>query len=162
LLAKKATYIYGNHDKIDDSDESQAFSVNQEQEVELRYGKRLFIITHGHKYDLSFHHWVKSGLGQFLAHNKPFLHFIMFVEEVLMRVWDRSISKKRLQKFNEEIKQQMSKKFASHIWIVCGHTHSAELDLDKQFVNSGVIRGGVGQYLTINKVGFIELHEERY
>lgn len=163
LKAKNAIYIYGNHDPIEKADERvNLFSSSQELTLKLKYGKRTFIVTHGDQYDLTFHNWFEKGLGNFLAHFKPFLYGLMLGEEILMRFWDDRISQKKLQRFNEEIKQQMTSKDVPNTWLVCGHTHSAELDLKKQFVNSGFIRAGVGQYLTINETGFILLHEERY
>jgi UDP-2,3-diacylglucosamine pyrophosphatase LpxH len=86
----------------------------------------------------------------------------MLGEAILMRFWDKRISQKRLRWINEEIKNQMESRSFSNTWTVCGHTHSAEIDLENQFVNSGFVRAGLGQYLTINDVGFIELHEEHY
>lgn len=163
LKSKKTIYIYGNHDKISKNDARvELFSDEQMLEVRLTYGKRTFIITHGDQYDLTFHKWFKNPLGKLLVHSKLFLYTIMLGEAILMRFWDKRISQKRLRWINEEIKNQMESRSFSNTWTVCGHTHSAEIDLENQFVNSGFVRAGLGQYLTINDVGFIELHEEHY
>jgi len=163
LKSKETIYIYGNHDKMSKADSRvNLFSDQQDMEIRLTYGKRTFIITHGHQYDLTFHQWFKSPLGKLLVHNKLFLYGLMLGEEILMRCWDKRISQKKLRWINEEIKIQMESKTQPDTWLVCGHTHSAELDLKNQFVNSGFIRAGFGQYLTINDVGFIELHEAHY
>ena len=45
--------------------------------------------------------------------------------------------------------------------LVCGHAHLAELNLKRNYINSGVIRWGLGQYLLVDN-GRLEVVKSRY
>jgi hypothetical protein len=51
--------------------------------------------------------------------------------------------------------------FKANEYFVCGHTNFAEIDLKRNFINSGFVKHGIGRYLIINE-GKVSLHEERY
>ena len=163
LKAKKAIYIYGNHDPIQFADERvNLFSDQQLLEVELLAGGRRFLIEHGDSFDLLFQQWDKSWWGHLLFHLPGMLRFLMWGEWIVAKLINPYFSQKRFQRFNEEIKAKTREKLAPNEILVCGHTHSAEMDLAHQFVNHGVIRNGLGQYAVITDDGQIQLHEERY
>jgi predicted phosphodiesterase len=163
LKAKNAIYIYGNHDAEHLSDKrAKLFSVWQLPEWQIELGGTLFTIRHGDEYDLLFQKWSRSFLGNLFLHNPLVIRLMLFVERLAMQFLDIHYSQKKLQTFNEEIKEKAKNKLLPHEFLITGHTHSAELDMTSRFANSGYIRNGLAQYLEITKAGQLILHEERY
>ena len=58
-----------------------------------------------------------------------------------------------LSKFNQQIKDKLKKELQKDEYYVCGHTHSAEIDEKSHFINTGMIKHGLAQYLTIDDKG---------
>lgn len=163
LKAKKTIYIYGNHDEEKLSDNRVSlFSVKQVPEWQIELGKTLFTIRHGDEYDLLFQKWSRHPLGALFLHHPWVIRLMLFIEQLTMKLLDIHYSQKKLQTFNEEIKEKAKNKMLPHEFLITGHTHSAELDLDSRFANSGFIRNGLAQYLEITPNGQVILHEERY
>ena len=52
------------------------------------------------------------------------------------------------------IKKQLMKELKKNEFYVCGHTHSAEIDTKNRFINTGVIKDGLAQYIHISEQGF--------
>ena len=163
LKAKNAIYIYGNHDAEHLSDSrAKLFSVHQLPEWQIEVGGTLYTIRHGDEYDLLFQKWSRSPLGRVFLHHPLVIRLMLLVERLIMRFLDIHYSQRKLQTFNEEIKQKIKNKLLLHEFLITGHTHSAELDRASRFANSGFIRNGLAQYLEITQAGEILLHEERY
>ncbi|HCC84872.1 MAG TPA: hypothetical protein DEP87_04280 [Candidatus Pacebacteria bacterium] len=163
LKAKKTIYIYGNHDAIKFSDERvQLFSTRQVTEWKIQTENKHYLIQHGDQYDLTFHKWSRHPIGKILAHNPLIVRGMLLTEKFCMRWLDIHYSQNQLQKFNQEIKQEISGLLAPQEILITGHTHSAEIDEAHQFANSGFIRNGLAQYLEIDVAGALILHEDRY
>lgn len=158
LLKKKNTvYLYGNHDKKSLSDQRvNLFSVKQAQQYSLRSGKLSFWIEHGNKY---FPDWEET-----FPIKQP-NYFIntcyTIVEKLLFTVFKTKIQTGFLHQFNKKIKKIIQKKIPKDYIFICGHTHAQELDLKNRFINTGIIRHGIGQYLLIEN-GKLKLKSERY
>ena len=45
--------------------------------------------------------------------------------------------------------------------LIVGHTHAAEFNLKERFVNTGMVKWGIGQYMIIED-GRMTPHEEWY
>lgn len=163
LKAKNTIYIYGNHDAEHLSDKrAKLFSVRQVPEWQIEVGGTLFTIRHGDEYDLLFQKWSRNPLMSPFVHHPWVVRLMLFIEQLTMQFLDIHYSQKKLQTFNEEIKQKAKNKLLPHEFLITGHTHSAELDLTSRFANSGFIRNGLAQYLEITQAGQVILHEERY
>jgi hypothetical protein len=77
-------------------------------------------------------------------------------ESFLIRSFGTSLIKYLYKTDNETIKQRLRKKLKANQIFVCGHTHLKEIDLKNQFVNSGLVGYGLGQYLIIEDDDVIE------
>lgn len=163
LKAKKAIYIYGNHDPMPLNDERvNQFSDQQLLELQLEVGGRRYLIEHGDSFNLLFQQWDKSWWGKIIFNLPGMLKFLLFAEWLCAKLITPYFSQKRFQRFNEEVKQKIENKLAANEILVCGHTHSAEVDLAHHFVNHGMVRNGLAHYAVITDDGEIQVCEERY
>lgn len=162
LKKKKTIYIYGNHDKKSLSDHrTSLFSIKQTERYILKSGTHTFIIEHGHRTEPKIFKQL-----DFLPKNRS-LHVILNIlfdkfEELIFDVLGKNtVQKKWYTRLNKETKLNIKKLVANGSIYVCGHTHAQEFDLKNHFINTGIVRHGLGQYLIIegNK---IELKEEWY
>lgn len=156
LKKKNAIYIYGNHDFKDFSDEQTAvFSDQQGDECWVKTGDYLLKINHGHqvvpsweiKYPRIFQHRSMLRLGSRLMTagvklaKEKFLSVTFVDKNFHAKRWSRQLEENEI--------------------LVCGHTHVAEYNPDKKYINTGVIRWGLGQYLLIEN-GQLDLIRSRY
>ncbi|MEK7070295.1 MAG: metallophosphoesterase family protein [Patescibacteria group bacterium] len=150
LKKKQAIYLYGNHDKKIYSDKrTSLFSVEQRDEYVLKSGKNTFFIQHGDKYVI-------------LPDVQNWLCFILEnTEDVLVKLFRKPFIKLAFGWMNTKIKIKVSSKLKKNEFLIVGHTHCAEIDLENHFINSGFIKHGLAQYLTIEN-GAITPHEESY
>jgi hypothetical protein len=63
--------------------------------------------------------------------------------------------------YNRRMKAWSLKKLDQDTFLVCGHSHLAEINLDQRFANPGAIKWGIGSYLTIVN-GELTLHMGLY
>jgi predicted phosphodiesterase len=158
LKKKKAIYLYGNHDLEKFSDKGvKLFSITQADVVELTTSGQKLRIEHGHRITpsledilpLLFNHVFMLRLGNFLQRwgvklaREKFLFFIRWHRNLLAR--------SRVKNFITHPKQV----------AVCGHSHLVEFSPDKKYINNGVIRWGLGQYLIVED-GQLDLVRGRY
>lgn len=165
LKERHAVYVYGNHDEKDKSDARVSFfSDLQTKQYKFEEGGRSFIAEHGDRF-------FKNHLLYSLTYGGPFRSFFMgrlfvtwqfvILEDLLTKVFGSKFLAKRGLSFNKHIKKAFAKEFKNGEILICGHTHSAEIDLEYNFINTGLIRHGLGQYVIINDKD-IELKEEWY
>jgi len=150
LKKKQAVYIYGNHDKKNQSDEKlcSRFSDKQLSRYTLNIGGRTYIFEHGNR------------LMPFADERPQDFSFACklfgFLDINIEKFFIRSVGphyQKLLRKFNEEIKQKLQNELKKNEFYVCGHTHSAEVDEKNRFINTGVFKEGLAQFLHINDKG---------
>lgn len=156
LKKKKTVYVCGNHDSRNRVD-SRADLFSEEQTLEYAFssGKKKFLVQHGHTYTKKLHQ-----LG-FLAQNKTMFTFIHSkIEKTLVKAGGKKFLGLLFGRYNKEMKRKIPKNPKDAIYIF-GHTHVAELDIASRFINTGMIRHGIGQYVIIEN-GNISLHEESY
>ena len=151
LKRKKTIYVYGNHDtkQFKHSQKCRIFSDIQTDRFKIKIGKRTYIFEHGNRL-LSFgdeerlQDQIKSTFNR--LSNK--------LEGLLIKTFGVHYQR-FLQKYNEMIKMKLAKELKKNEFYVCGHTHSAEIDRKNRFINSGVIKDGLAQYIHISEKGFI-------
>lgn len=151
LLKKKNTvYVYGNHDskKFKHTQLCKLFSDIQTDRFKIKIGKKTYIFEHGNRLlpfgdEEKLQAQIKSTLNKLT--NK--------IEGILIKTLGVHYQR-FLQKYNEMIKKQLMKELKKNEFYVCGHTHSAEIDTKNRFINTGVIKDGLAQYIHISEQGF--------
>lgn len=165
LKEKHTVYIYGNHDRKELSDERVSlFSDMQTDKYKLDINGRTFVLEHGDSF-------FRKHITYYLTYGGPLKAFFMsklfitwqflILENFLTKVFGTTFLKKRSLRFNRYIKKGMIKEFKKGEILICGHTHAAEIDLDNNFINTGIVRHGLGQYVLIDD-GEVYLKEEWY
>ncbi|MCR4329861.1 MAG: metallophosphoesterase family protein [Candidatus Roizmanbacteria bacterium] len=145
LKKKQAIYLYGNHDKKTWSDERvKLFSVDQRESVVLDFGNYRLLIEHGdkivHKIDALLPWLPRHAIFGYLSDYFQRLGMLS-MGEAFFAFWD-SKNNEKMMKHAQNISKQNE-------ILVCGHTHLAQLAINKHFANSGIIRFGCGQYLLV-------------
>ncbi|MDO8609674.1 MAG: metallophosphoesterase [bacterium] len=162
LKDKKSVYIFGNHDKKEWSDKRiNQFSDLQTDQFTLSLNKNTYIIEHGHRLNPS---------GNILLLLVKFEHILTgtysvvkifsSIQQLIINVFGVNFYKILRKRANSQIKRRFINN-QDNKYYVFAHTHCAEIDFKNNFVNSGMIRLGIGQYILINK-DEIKLNEESY
>ena len=154
LKTKKAIYIHGNHDLQKECNEKvNLFSDLQTTRYELKVTDKVAIIEHGHRL-------LPLQALRKIPRLRALAHFSNFMEYFMTRTV-RLPFQTQLKKLNTTMKKKLKDELKQNEVYVCGHTHCAEIDLENSYYNSGFIRHGLGQYLTIEDMK-ITAHEEWY
>lgn len=145
LKKKNTVYIYGNHDKeIQSSQKTNLFSSVQT----LRYTQKL----NGHS--LVFEHGNRLwNMGDAKVKRNTKVELATYIADKIERILTRNYTKYKkrlLSPFNDTIKSKLRKELKPNEIYVCGHTHLAEFNMKEQFINSGIVKHGVAQYLEIS------------
>lgn len=150
LKKKKAVYLFGNHDKENFADSRvDLFSDKQMKKYSFKSGKNTYFVEHG---DLILH----------LPDLPAFLRVVLErVENVIFRVLGKVFIRLAYARFNSHIKNKIIGKYKENEFLVTGHTHFAEIDLENHYMNSGFNNYGIAQYLYIEN-GKITAVEKRY
>jgi predicted phosphodiesterase len=154
LKERDTAYLYGNHDLEDSSDRRRdVFSTFQGDTLELESGGRTFHFQHGHR--------IAPTWG---GDHPPVPRFLLgLVPKIeangLLRREPQFL--KRYQKYNDLMKAWIPDHLEGQKILLCGHSHLAELNLDRRYANSGVNKWGLIQYLIIEE-GNVVPHTERY
>ncbi|MEO6508348.1 MAG: metallophosphoesterase family protein [Patescibacteria group bacterium] len=157
LKQKHAIYIYGNHDTEECMDANMSlFSDVQTYRHTMKLKDKELVIEHGNRLhafiDEAFHmERIKGTL------TKPYSQ----VEYMMVRRTGKLYLKLLNGPKNNSIKKKLKTELKRNQIYICGHTHYAEVDKSSHFVNSGIIRHGLGQYLMVENHG-IEAKEEWY
>lgn len=164
LKEKHAVYVFGNHDRKEKSDNRVSyFSDEQTDKYIFKVDGKTFVAEHGDRFFKKHitYYLTYGGPLKFFFMSKLFLtwHFLIF-EEIMTKFFGKKFLNTRL-RFNRYIKKVKIEEFKKGEIIICGHTHAAEIDLENNFINTGIIRHGLGQYVVIDD-GEISLKEEWY
>lgn len=158
LKQKNTVYIYGNHDRANLSDHrASLFSDLQTERFTLKIGTNTYVFEHGDKI-------VPLGSNDPDYYpNKFLLRRTNEIERFIVRHLGSRFIKASYGRLNRTIKRHVEQNFTNNEIMFCGHTHYAEIDTPRRFVNSGIIKHGIGQYLWIqNGSGTIASKEEWY
>lgn len=155
LKKKKTIYIFGNHDPKNLMDsQANKFSSSQRESYSFTSGKQNFLVKHGHQ-DIQ-----KYPLLELFSKNKVMFELLHSLsEKILVVMFGKNALQILFRRYNKKIKSRV--KIRKNEILITGHTHAAEMDLDNKYINTGLIRHGVGQYLLIEN-GKIEFVEEKY
>ena len=156
LKSKKTVYINGNHDRRTFTDKRvYRFCDKYLSQHQTTINGFKFVFEHGHRLASARDENIQS---RWLLMGAT--HFTGFIENVSIRLFGKNILGPIGKAHNSNIKRKALAEFNS-VYFVCGHTHVKEYDKTNRFINHGIIRHGLGQYLTIND-GKILINEEWY
>jgi len=158
LKEKQAVYIFGNHDDISRNDPSRisAFSDIQTKRYEYSFGDTRYIFEHGHRFICPEKYLSAIGKVRF----QKSVRRIDSVEKLCIGLFGRMYQKPIL-RLNRIMKKKLKKELKPHEIFICGHTHAAEYNPAEQYINSGVMKHGLAQYLII-KDGVVTPYSTRY
>jgi predicted phosphodiesterase len=162
LKKKHTVYVFGNHDPQKLTDKNvNLFSDIQVSSYTFKSGDKTFTVEHGDKYRLAIISLSRK-LSETIAavtHTNPQIAF--HLESFFFKFFGKDIHQKTCQRMNERIKKQLKGEFTGNNIFICGHTHTQEVDLKHNFVNTGMVRFGLGQYIVIEN-GIVEPQEKWY
>lgn len=158
LKEKRTVYVFGNHDQQRFADARlELFSDKQTERYELKLDGNRYIFEHGHRL-LPFGDEVDKKLRLSLKRSTRIADNL----EKMLISKTGSRYQRMFRKHNWLIQQELQKELAENDIYLCGHTHSAEFNLKKKFINSGVVKHGLGQYVLLAEGKKPELKQERY
>jgi len=163
LKSKKTIYIFGNHDLQICSDErTNLFSDIQTVSYRLAVNKQTFIFTHGQQFRKTPDTMLKNNKSFF-----PLFHVGVFIFHSFIRImtnlFGRNFPKLLFAYKNISAKRKAVKTINNNEFIIIGHNHWAEVDVESRFACCAAIFYRLAQYLTIDSAsGKITLHEEWY
>lgn len=138
LLKKKAVYLFGNHDPKRLSDKRVSlFSVEQGDRYEFVSGKNRYVVEHGNR------------LIRFPDLSAPMRHILEHIEDAVFRVMGKTFIRVAYKRFNDRIKRKIRGEYKANEYLITGHTHYAEIDLENHYINGGFNNYGLSQYLFI-------------
>lgn len=153
LKKKGAVYVYGNHDRKHLSDKNTSlFSDLQTEQYKFKWRNKTIVVEHGNRFAEKLNKITSTNFGRFLITNKITIKLIhTLVEKMMVRTFGNFFLQKAYGRFNREIKKGIKNEFKSEEIYICGHTHLADFDLKNNYVNTGIIRHGLAQYIIIDQ-----------
>jgi len=159
LLKKKQTiYILGNHDRLIFADKKKFSLFSDKQLTKYVWTSRdkTFVFEHGNRH-LPLEESLPDVTVPLFRLTVAFWNMI----EHLCIIGTGNRYQRMLQKYNDKIKKKIRKEYTLGEYFVCGHTHCQEVDLENRFINTGIIKYGLAQFMYIED-GIINTVEERY
>jgi len=148
LKSRDTIYIHGNHDLEEWCDERvNLFSNHQAGEIDLQVGS----------FNLHFEHGQKIAPDP-ITKNPGILRipFIGWADYLFLEVFLTSLFGDRWINYRgrtcaELLKARAAESAKNGQWLVCGHSHIAEIDPTIKYVNCGFIGLGRAQYLRVDR-----------
>lgn len=156
LKSKKPVYLHGNHDHKDwVNDKYSLFADSLVTQYKIPFQDTTFHIEHGDR--------LAPLLDAFLpVYKLPLMgQALDSTEDWLIRTFGQKYLDRVHAPRNNEMKRKFRKESQEGEFLICGHTHYAELDESHKYANTGFIRHGIGQYILIED-GRIITKNERY
>jgi predicted phosphodiesterase len=157
LLAKKAIYLFGNHDLKKLSDERvNLFCEKTASQYEFKSGDFTFIVEHGDR----VYPMLDSRIGLMLP--GWIIKILQSVEELALRIFGHGFTHHAYRPMNEKVKKgEIISQMDEHTYLVMGHTHYGEVDHNARYINSGFNKYGYISYVTVED-GKIDLIQKKY
>lgn len=145
-----AIYLFGNHDpKQNRSELYERFSLLSGTKYEFSQNGTHFTVTHGDLFDPTLD----------LRHPRlprPVLSIGSKIERLLIRIFGVNYLKFYLQN-NAKMRAWKKKNLPASSWLICGHSHLAEVRPSERYANSGIfLAPGLASYLRVEN-GQVEL-----
>lgn len=157
LKAKKAIYLFGNHDKKILSDKRIGqFCIASAQRYKLKTSRYTYVFEHGNRLAPYI-----DDIWNFKTLPPVMNNLLSELERTAVRIFGVKALTYLFGRFNVKIKGLLKKELKENEIFVCGHTHVAEIDLKNRFMNSGLVRHGLAHYIIIED-GTPTLYKERY
>lgn len=159
LKQRNTIYLMGNHDPRESMDERwQRFADRLEYAYELRRGKTVFKIEHGHQHAYAFDLYFPN-LTRRLKGIYPFFDRVEQGGHWLTPVYRAYLRKAH---DDQELRQYAHAHRRPNQWHIFSHTHKQRKDDLERYLNPGQFRCGIGNWLTISDTGAIRLHTKAY
>ena len=159
LKSKKTVYIPGNHDDTGMSEPlTSLFAENKTLRHEFTHQHLNFVLEHGDQ-QIEIFKTEKAILKKNRVHIARGLNKIEYF--ITRNFKDVKMLKAGQKRYNTVIKKSIKKFLKEDQIFICGHTHLAEFNLKERFINTGMIKHGLAQYLIIEN-GTLTPKEEWY
>lgn len=149
LKKKRAIYLYGNHDDVKLSNgEVKKFSIKQDKSLTLTNGSKVFHVQHGHAIKPPVYRVLRN-----MPPNKMLAGLIHAVFKFGVKLMgERFFAWFFLPAILEQqaLKNWAKKTLSVNEYLICGHSHIAEIDEETGYINTGFIDHGHAQYVEIN------------
>jgi UDP-2,3-diacylglucosamine pyrophosphatase LpxH len=156
LKARDTVYVFGNHDRQEWTDQRvNQFSVCQRKGICIQNGTKHLLVTHGDAIIPVYEDFIPGRSLRFLC-SRTWIR----LEAIGIRLVGKRFSRVGAAT-NATLKTFAKQRLDEDEILVCGHSHLSEYDLDSNFINLGLHRQGLGQYLMVDDHA-IELLEETY
>jgi len=144
LLEKKAIYLLGNHDPEQSIDQRcKRFCVEQKMVHEFGSGGKRFRVEHGNAVVPFFdERWG-------IRLPSPIVLLLQLVEGLVHVASRGKIAERLFAHNNKTAKSWVKHNLPKNTYLVTGHTHGAEVDLENRYINSGFSRHGTCEYVYI-------------
>lgn len=163
LKARHTVYIPGNHDfEGIAEDDTSIFSDVKTLHYEMKHGRYNFVFEHGDRQlpISKFKKYIPNKIRPKMKNN--ILWTCNQIEYLAIRkIRKVQALKPMLKKLNGKIKKTILPTLKPDEIFICGHTHLAEFNLNERFINTGMVKWGLGQYLMIEDEKLTP-HEEWY
>lgn len=144
LKNKNTIYLFGNHDKKNYSDKRRSlFSTYQTNQYQQNIAGKNYLFEHGDRLAPSFDTLLKT------KQESPLAIKAEMIFDWLIRKYRRRFINLAYKRVNKTLKKRVEKLKSKSLFFF-GHSHFQEIDLKNNFVNSGLFRSGIAQYLIIN------------
>jgi UDP-2,3-diacylglucosamine pyrophosphatase LpxH len=159
LRSKKTMYFYGNHDKgtwIKGKAEKYVDYTDKVHKV--KYGKYLLWMEHGDLINRSIAEkipWAANRITAWIVHFIRIWGVIIFGDSFYKKLNPYHIL------VHKDLKSWAKQNLKDGQILICGHSHTACLDLENHYANSGFVGQGWASYLVLED-NEIKLVEERY
>lgn len=158
LKNKQTVYMYGNHDRKTFSDERVAlFCQECTMSYKLISGDKKFHFEHGNAIYPTPDEKINDR--RILRFSSQIFNSI---EKVAVKYFGYEHMITFLKTKNILLKSKGREKLDKDEYLVCGHTHAAEIDEKKLFINTGFMKFGMAQYIYIENgqvTAFTETYE---
>jgi predicted phosphodiesterase len=159
LLTKQTIYIRGNHEETITHEVASHFSIKFCDSHEEYIKEKKFLFEHGDNIIKKNQFLFPKVNNKIIIHFRFLLRFFYFLENsfnTLMPQLSKRFFKGKKQ--NNILKNYYTDK---EFFLITGDTHNAELDLEKNFANTGEIMNGYASYILITN-GDIKLVSTKY
>jgi UDP-2,3-diacylglucosamine pyrophosphatase LpxH len=139
---KKAVYLTGNHDPLQANPATERFAVQTAKKYQFSQNDAQFLVIHGDLFEpnLDLRHpnlprWLLSLGSKF--------------ERLVIKLFGRNYLKFYLQS-NKKMKNWRRAYLDPSVWLICGHSHLAEINQADKYANSGIfLASGLASYLVV-------------